>query len=113
MNSRPSRPDTQSRRTSQSDVLIKKTKKVEAVICGEGPNLVFPDMQDLGKALELVRLRWMHFCRKTVQAVLIAVDQLGISAGLGKYRVLLVHHLRRKALNLRAGFVETNTRHTG
>ena len=70
----------QSFRAAQSAIRVEEPQETGAEIGRQRPDLVFPDVQDVGHVLELVRLRGSHLRRKAVEAVAIAVDLARIAA---------------------------------
>ena len=99
-------------RSAQTRLAIEQFEEVEAEIGCQRADFVFPDVQDLRKAVELVRFRRIHLGGEAVEAVLVAINQLGAGTRPLQDFVLLFGETRRVVLNRGAGLVEMRARNT-
>ncbi len=97
-------------RAAKAAVIVEQPEEIETGPGRKRAHLVFPDMQDLRKALQLVRLGGVHFRGKTVETVLVAIDQIGPGTGTSEDPVLLLGQACRITLNKTIGLVHADTR---
>ena len=103
----------ESRGPAKPHVSVKKSKKIKTIIRCQRPNLVFPDMQNLVHAGELVGLGRMHPRGESIEPEAVAIDQFGTATCFREYAILFPNQFLGVALDRRVRLVEPSTRHTG
>ncbi len=99
--------------SAQPAIVVEQFEEVEAEVGRQRSDLVLPDFENFRKIGELVSIRRAQPRGKTVETVLVAIDEFGVGARFRQHAILLRGKFRDIPLHCRVHFAEPAARRHG